>query len=213
MKVLLIHGLGRTPLSLLSLEQRLSQVGWATEQFGYIPFVESYDAIVVRLQQRLRVLAHQEPYGIVAHSLGGLLTRSALAWLGQALPQQIVMLGTPNRPPRLATYAWQVPPFRWFAGQCGSHLANPEFFNQLPRPNSPYTIIAGTHGWNGPFSPFGSELNDGIVALNETYIEASDPVVRLPVNHTFMMLDPNVQEKVVGIFAQHLTSARARQKP
>lgn len=196
-KVLLIHGLARTSLSLLSLEWRLKQAGCETEQFGYTAFLESYTQIVQRLRIRLQALSSQESYGIVAHSLGGLLTRSALEKVKFSLPKQIVMLGTPNRPPRLASLACQLAPFQWLTGQCGLNLASPHFFAQLPPLQSPYTIIAGTEGFRGFGSPFGFEVNDGIVALSETRLSESDRPVELPVNHTFMINDQTVQETVV----------------
>ena len=197
MKILLVHGLGRTSASLFSLEWRLKRAGWKTQQFGYAAFMESYSRIVERLQTRLEEISSQGPYGIVAHSLGGLLTRSALGGGELALPEHVVMLGTPNRPPRLAALAWKLAPFRWFAGQCGFNLASPKFFTQLPSLASPYTIIAGTQGLRASWSPFGFEVNDGIVALNETPISDGDRPIELPVNHTFMMNDPTVQETVV----------------
>ena len=200
MKVLLIHGLGRTPLSLLSLEWRLQQLGCATEQFSFFAFTETFDSIVRRLRVRLRVLAGQGPYGIIAHSLGGLLTRAALGWDRIAGPEHIVMLGTPNQPPRLAPYAWRLPAFRWFTGQCGLHLTSPDFFASLPGVESPYTIVAGTGGPRGPWSPFGDEFNDGIVALSETRLSHRDPIVQLPVEHTFMMNDSTVQKIVLRSF-------------
>jgi hypothetical protein len=201
MKVLLIHGLSRSPLSLFSLERRLGAEGWKTEQFAYAAVIEPYDRIVGRLRARLKAI--QEPYAIVAHSLGGLLTRSALGAEPITKPRQIVMLGTPNRPPRLAAYAWQLLlPFRWWTGDCGFNLTSLDFFAQLPQPRSPYTIIAGTQGLRGIFSPFGNEMNDGVVALSETMISAGDAIVKLPVNHTLMMHDPIVQATVVRAISQ-----------
>jgi hypothetical protein len=197
MKVLLIHGLSRTSLSLFSLEWRLRQVGYETEQFGYTAFLESYPRIVQRLRIRLQALSSQGSYGIVAHSLGGLLTRSALGSVTFPLPKQVVMLGTPNRLPRLALLAWQLAPFQWLTGQCGLNLASPNFFAQLPLLQSPYKIIAGTQGFRGFGSPFGFEVNDGIVALRETRLSESDRLLELPVNHTFMMNDRAVKETVV----------------
>ncbi len=201
MKILLIHGLSRTPLSLLNLEWHLQQTGWTTEQFSYLAFAESFDRIVERLRDRLETLASQGSYGIVAHSLGGLLTRSALGLSSIKLPKHIVMLGTPNQPPRLAPHAWRLPPFRWWTGQCGLNLTSPAFFASLPRIESPYTIIAGTSGLRGVWSPFGDELNDGIVALNETRLSHRDRIVQLPVLHTFMMNNPTVQKTVVRAFS------------
>jgi hypothetical protein len=197
MKILLIHGLSRTPLSLVGLEWYLQQTGWATEQFSYMAVSETFDRIVERLQMRLQALASQGSYGIVAHSLGGLLVRAAVGLSSIELPKHIVMLGTPNQPPRLAPHAWQLPPFRWWTGQCGLNLTNPDFFASLPLIESTYTIVAGTGGPRGFWSPFGDELNDGIVALSETRLSPCDRIVQLPVIHTFMMNDPCVQKTVV----------------
>lgn len=128
MKILLIHGLSRTPLSLLGLEWDLQRAGWTTEQFSYFAVTETFDRIVERLRVRLQALASQGSYGIVAHSLGGLLTRVALGLGSIELPKHIVMLGTPNQLPRLAPHAWKLPLFRWWTGRCGSNLTNPAFF-------------------------------------------------------------------------------------
>lgn len=197
MNVLLIHGLGRTPLSLLNLERRLQQAGHRTELFGYFAFHESYDRIVARLQIRLHTLAMQGAYGVVAHSLGGLLVRSALGSLSIAPPARIIMLGTPNQPPRLAAHAWRLPPFQWFSGQCGFNLTSLNFYAAIPLLQAPYTIVAGICGPRGTLSPFGMELNDGIVALSETRLSSQDRIVQLDVWHTFMMNDLAVQETVL----------------
>jgi hypothetical protein len=196
MQVVLIHGLGRSPLSLFSLDRRLQQAGYQTQTFGYAAVAESYGQIVNRFCDCLESVSQRGAYSIVAHSLGGILTRSALSSLDK-LPKQVVMLGTPNQPPRLATIAWNIPLFRWFTGQCGAHLNSPEFYNRLPHPSFPYTIIAGTAGPTGPFSPFGIDVNDGIVALQETYITPQDQILKFPVFHTFMMNDPRVQHTIL----------------
>lgn len=203
MQVVLIHGLGRSPLSLFSLERRLQQAGYKTQTFGYAAFAESYGQIVDRFCNCLETVGQLGAYSIVAHSLGGVLTRSALSHLDR-LPEQVVMMGTPNQPPRLAAIAGHVPLFRWFTGQCGSNLNSPEFYKYLPQLSSPYTIIAGTAGPTGLLSPFGVEVNDGIVALQETYITPQDKIVEFPVFHTFMMNDPRVQYRVFqAIEAKH----------
>jgi hypothetical protein len=203
MHILLIHGLARTSLSLMLLEHRLRQAGHHTEPFSYFAFAEDFDAIAQRLNHTLQALAHRGPYGVVGHSLGGVLTRAALG-LGQvsAPPHQVVMLGTPNQPPRLAPLAWNLWPFRWFTGQCGRNLTCQQFYASLPMLQSPYTIVAGTSGPTGPLSPFGEEANDGVVALSETYMQPQDAVIQLPVWHTFMMNHLQVQRTVLEAMAQ-----------
>ncbi|HIK45115.1 MAG TPA: alpha/beta hydrolase, partial [Leptolyngbyaceae cyanobacterium M65_K2018_010] len=158
----------------------------------------SFDAIAQRLWHTFQHLADQGPYAVVAHSLGGVLTRAALGVESVLHPHHVVMLGTPNQPPRLAPLAWKLPPFQWFTGQCGLNLTCPQFYRQLPQLSTPYTIVAGTGGPRGPLSPFGNEVNDGVVALKETYMTAQDSVVQVPVWHTFMMNHPQVQKIVVA---------------
>lgn len=207
MNILLIHGLGRTPLSLLNLAWRLQQAGHLTEQFGYAAFHESYDRIVERLQIRLQSLSSQGTYGVVAHSLGGLLVRSALGLSSIAAPAHIVMLGTPNQPPRLAAHAWRLPPFQWFSGQCGFNLTSLKFYAAIPALQTPYTIVAGTSGPRGSLSPFGMDINDGIVALNETRLSSRDRIVQLQVWHTFMMNDRAVQDTVLQCLSPEAVNA------
>jgi hypothetical protein len=197
MQILLIHGLARTSLSLMSLERRLQQAGHSTVQFGYFAFAESFDQITKRLLLQFQSLADQGPYAVVSHSLGGVLTRATLGLDRVLHPNHVVMLGPPNQPPRLAPLAWKVPPFQWFTGQCGKNLSCRNFYQDLPTLGSDYTIIAGTSGPRGALSPFGNEVNDGIVALSETKMRPHDTVVKLPVWHTFMMNHPEVQGTVL----------------
>ena len=197
--VLLVHGLWRTPLSFLPLTHRLRAWGHRPEHFGYAAVAERYDAIVDRLVRRLdRLAADSEPYAVIGHSLGGVLLRAALARLAGALPARLVMLGTPNRPPRLARRLGVRPGYRRLMGECGAHLSSEAFYASLPPPMVPYTIVAGTAGPRGRWSPFGNELNDGIVAASETPVRSDDVVVHLPVIHTFMMNDRQVQEVIAG---------------
>jgi hypothetical protein len=78
-QILLIHGLSRTPLSLIHLKWGLDRRCCRADLFGYAAMLESYDAIARRLHDRLQVMAKRGSYGIVTHSLGGVLLRSALS--------------------------------------------------------------------------------------------------------------------------------------
>jgi hypothetical protein len=200
--VLLVHGLWRTPLSFLPLVHRLRGWGYRPEQFGYAAVAQRYDAIVTRLVHRLERLAGGgAPYSVIGHSLGGVLLRSALARVGGPPPAHLIMLGTPNRPPRLARRLGVHWAYRRLMGECGVNLTSAAFYAALPVPQVPRTIIAGTAGPRGRWSPFGDEPNDGIVAVDETRLSDEDPVVLRPVTHTFMMNDGGVQEVIREILA------------
>jgi hypothetical protein len=196
MNLLLVHGLWRTPLSFLLLARQLRTWGYHTEQFGYAAVAQRYEVIVERLARRLDRLAAAGPYAIIGHSLGGVLLRSALPRVAGPGPRHLVLLGTPNRRPRLAEVLGSHWWYRRLMGECGVNLASPAFYVGLPVPEVPYTIIAGTAGPRVHWTPFGGELNDGIVAVNETRIRDDDQIITLPVTHTFMMNNSAVQEVI-----------------
>jgi hypothetical protein len=205
--VLLVHGLWRTPLSFLSLVHRLRAWGHRPEQFGYAAVAQRYDAIVERLVRRLEWLATGgAPYAVIGHSLGGVLLRSAIPRMAGPPPEHLMMLGTPNQPPRLARRLGVHWVYRRLMGECGVILTSEDFYAALPPPVIPYTALAGTSGPRGRWSPFGDEPNDGIVAVSETRIRDDDPVVLLPVTHTFMMNNPDVQ----AVIGRTLTAVAAR---
>ncbi len=183
----LVHGIGRTPASMLLLAARLRHAGLTCHLFGYVAALEPFDRIAARLARRLQRVA-EGPYVAVGRSLGGLLLRVAVEALPSTVrrPEHLFLLGTPNHSPRLARRLQHWFPYRLVHGDCGRLLAEPSRVDALPRPNVPTTLVAGTRGWRGRWSPFRSEENDGIVAVSEVMLDGAS-LVRLPVWHTFMM--------------------------
>jgi alpha-beta hydrolase superfamily lysophospholipase len=203
--VLLVHGLGRTPLSLFGLARDLRRAGHRTEVVGYVGALEPYAGIVARVRRRLRqAAARNEPYAAIGHSLGGLVLRAALAeWPAEVPPPRcLVMLGTPNSPPQLARRFRSRRLYRWLNGECGQLLARAEFFAGLPVPAVPLTVVAGTKRWPGPLTLFGPEPNDGIVAVEETRPAPDAPVITLSASHTFMMNNRAVRSIVRDALAR-----------
>lgn len=197
MNVLLVHGMWRTPLSLGRLARFLRRQGHRVERMGYVAALESFERIRRRARRRLeRLAATGEPYAVVGHSLGGVALRAAMEGLVVPPPAHLVLLATPNRPPRLACRLHRLWPYRLLCGDSGQLLASSAFFASLPAPPSPYTVISGTAGPRGQRSPFGQESNDWLVTVEETLVAPGDRALLLPVGHTFMMNDRGVQAAV-----------------
>lgn len=196
MRVLLIHGLWRTPLSLHSLARQLRRWGFETELFGYAAIAERYERIVARLERRIERLAAAGEYALVTHSLGAVLARSALARVQGPRPRQVVMLAPPNRPPKMAATLARLPPYRWLLGECGANLARPEFYAALPTLRDGYSIIAGTAGPRWRLFPLSTMANDGLVTVEETRMIPGEPVLTLRAGHTFIMRNPEVQAMI-----------------
>ena len=189
MKALLVHGMGRSPASMALLATRLGRAGVRPQLFGYLPAAQSFESIAERLANRLRVLAAEGEYLVIGHSLGGLLLRAALERLDPEVlrPRHLFMLATPNQSPRLARRFQHHPIYRWWTGDAGQLLANPERVDAIALPAVPYTLVAGVSGRKGKGSPFAEEPNDWIVSLGEVRLAEDDQIVTLPVGHTFLM--------------------------
>ena len=192
----LVHGIGRTPASMLLLAARLRRAGLTCHLFGYLAAFESFDRITARLARRLQRVA-DGPYIAVGHSLGGLLLRAAVHALPSSVarPEHLFLLGTPNSSARVARRLRRWLPYRLVHGDCGQLLADPSRIDAVPCPEVPMTLVVGTGGWRGRWSPFGSEENDGMVAVSEVVRDGA-PLVRLPVWHTFMMNSRDVLELI-----------------
>ena len=207
--MLLVHGMGRTPLSLFRLARHLRRAGHQPKVVGYVAALERLPTIRDRVRRRLELAARSgRPYAAIGHSLGGLLVRAALGGWPAALPlpRHVIMLGTPSRPPRLARRLQRLWPYRLVNGESGQLLAQAEFFTGLPPVAVPWTIVAGTGGWQGRGSPFGPDANDGVVAVDEAEMDGPAHLAQVPVRHTFMMNDRRVRALLLNALdgASHL---------
>jgi hypothetical protein len=196
MRQLINHCMGRTPISLALLGRRLAQHGHELRYFGYAAFLESFDQIVARLVATIGAAADQDPYALIGHSLGAILARAALPALAHRPPRHLVMLAPPNQAPLLARRLRKHPLYRLLTRDCGGKLADQAFYATLPLPTIRTTIIAGTAGPRGRWSPFGDRLNDGLVAVEETRLGPNAEVILVPSVHTLIMNSPQVTRTI-----------------
>jgi len=182
---ILVHGMGRTPVSMLLLAKRLRAAGIKPHLFGYSAAFERWQPCVDRLQRFIAVRSGGAHFIVVGHSLGCVLTRAVLPQLAQA-PQMCFFLAPPTRASSYAIKLSQWRLFRLITGEMGQLLANQEFMESLPIPQVPLRIYAGIKGPRGSWTPFGDEPNDGILSVSEVQL-ASFPLQLLPTIHTIIM--------------------------
>lgn len=185
--------MARTPLSLARLARAVRRLGHEPVSTGYVAALESFATVRTRVRTRLASLT--SPYACIGHSLGGLLLRAALGEVDRQ-PAHIVFIGTPQRSPVLARRYRRLWPYRIVNGEMGQLLADEAFFARLPPVRSPHTVVAGTGGRTGKWSPFGDEPNDGIVAVTETLLANSAPPVLVRAHHSFLMNHRDVRAAI-----------------
>lgn len=196
MKALLVHGMGRTPVSQLLLARRLTRAGLKVHLFGYST-LSSFERSVERLSERARSLGAASPFVFVGHSLGAILIRASLPGLAPLSPAACFFLAPPSTACKAATFFSRSRLFRLGTGQMGRRLADARFMAELPVPAMPYRVYAGDAGYRGPRSPFENVPNDGILAVSETAIGSLEPMV-VPSLHTFIMNSRLVADDIVS---------------
>lgn len=187
MKVLLLHGQGRTTHAMRLLGSRLRRLGHPVQYFRYYTRREKFTEIVDRLVETIKESPHDQPYVLIGHSMGGLLSRASLPALKKCSPRHLVLLASPSQPPRLAPRLQHSRIYRYFTTDCGQQAANAEFYQVLAKPSVPTTIIAGTGGPRARWLPYGYEPNDGAMSVRETLLGPEYEVLLVPSIHTFIM--------------------------
>lgn len=208
MHALFVHGMGRSPVSGWPLLWQLKRAGLKTSTFGYAVTLEDFARIKKRLAARLSALAAQGDYIVIGHSLGGVLLRSVVNDLppGTRPPSRMFLLGVPIGPARLAQTLGRNRIYRALTRDCGQLLGSSARMSAVGPSSVPTTAIAGVRGLTGRRSPFGSELNDGLVSLSEASAAWLSDQVQVPIIHTIL---PS-STRVAGIILKRLAADAAR---
>lgn len=154
-KIVLLHGIGGSRLYMWPLANRLRNLGFDVENWGYRSFWSKIEHHGMRLSETLTEISVDEQVDsiyIVAHSLGCIVSRAALR---NSLPEKLkgaVFLAPPNQgspvadlfSPVLSRVLKPVPQLR----------THPDsFVNQLPHDiGIPFGVIAAETDWMVPVS-------------------------------------------------------------
>lgn len=202
--VVLLHGLGRSPLSMQLLAWRLEAAGFAVRNLGYdsrtAPIASLADVVGRGIEACQR--AGYSPVHFVTHSLGGILVR---VYFQRGVPPgigRVVMLAPPNHGSEIVDRHRNAAWFKWFTGPAGQELGTDAdaLPNRLNATALEVGVIAGTRSSDPWFSS--ATAGDGKVSVASTRLHEMRDFLTVPHGHTFMMNTRTVAEETIA-FLRH----------
>lgn len=197
MRAILIHGMGRTPLSMALLAIRLRLAGISPHLYGYSAAFEGWVDCSDRLKTFIETRTGQSDYIVVGHSLGSVLARAAIPRL-ERRPLALFLLAPPTVACAAARKFSSFRLYRWVTGEMGQLLSKSSFMESISQPDVPMKIYSGVAGGVGIGLPFGNQENDGLLALSETQLPEVT-MMRVHSTHTFIMNSVAVAKDIIRL--------------
>lgn len=205
--VVLLHGLGRTDLSMIRLRNALARHGYRVENLGYPSTEHSIEHLASEvLGPALEACCADAPGRIhfVTHSMGGIVLRYYLDEHEFEKLGRVVMLSPPNQGSELADWVADNPALQRLVGPAVEQLGTgPE---SIPRQLGPVDfelgVITGDRTLNPLFSRMIPGADDGKVSVESAKIGGMTDFLVVPHSHTYIMLHEDVVDQVV-YFLEH----------
>jgi triacylglycerol lipase len=204
-RVVLLHGLGRTPRSMRQLQRVLEASGYVVLNCGYRSRSADIATLARGVAERVAQWEPSAPLNFVTHSLGGILVRAALAYgyLPRDRIRRVVMLGPPNAGSEVVDAFRAIPVvsriYAAFTGPAGAQLGTTAdgLPGQLPPVDFELGVIAGNRSFNPLFSAILGAENDGKVRVDRTRVEGIRELLVVRHWHPLLMTAPSVLQQVV----------------
>ena len=211
--IILLHGLMRTARSMRSLASSLQGQGLASSPKAAVlspTYASTRNSIAIHAAA-LRCLVESLPgkptIDWVGHSMGNIVIRHLIADLqrdgdpAEVLPRchRMVMLGPPNQGAMIAKRLAATGLFGLLVGQGGLELG-PQWENlrsRLATPPFPFAIVAGKISAAAGNHPLLEGESDLVVRVEETHLDGAARELEVPVLHSFLMDEPEVQRFIV----------------
>jgi len=206
-QVVLLHGLGRSDLSMVRIKAALADSGYNVIAVSYPSTQHSIEYLADReLGPALKRCCSDPdvPLHFVTHSMGGIILRFYLENHELDNLGRVVMLSPPNQGSELADWMSESPVLERLLGPWAEQLGtSPQSVPQRLGPvDFEVGIIAGDRTLNPLFSRVIPGVDDGKVAVERTKVEGMADFLVVPHTHTYIMMKDDVIAQVIH-FIEH----------
>ncbi|MCU7846370.1 MAG: lipase [Candidatus Thiodiazotropha sp. (ex Monitilora ramsayi)] len=199
---ILLHGMGRTSMSMGAIEDALIAQGYTVWNEGYPSLTQSLEEFATPMMESAITYCrdNQAPsIHFVTHSLGGIIVRYYLQNHQIDNLGRIVMLAPPNKGSEVADGMKDGFFYQTIMGPNAQVLGTDE--NSLPNRLKPIDgeigIIAGEADGEPWFLPEIPGADDGKVAVERTKLPEMKDFLRVKSGHTFIMRDDEVIRQIL----------------
>ena len=206
--VILLHGILRSKMDMLFLNQFFKKKGYNTLNILYPSREERLEGLSDFVKNEIENSPHYDKdttINFVTHSMGGLISRYYIAREKPKNLGKVVMLGPPNTGSEFADWLHDTeilaPLFKTLFGPASEQLGT-KYKHIDTEITYPLGIIAGNMSVN-PLSPWVLDgQNDGIVPVERTKIKGMTDHIVMSATHSFMMFNKDVMEQAL-YFLRH----------
>lgn len=197
--IVLIHGLGRTRVSMMPLALRLQRAGFRTVFTRYssmrMTLREATDSVARQVE---RLAARRGgPLSLVGHSLGGIIALRLKRERSDLPIHRVVQLGSPNHGSQMAEILKDSALATWFFGPVLAELSE-DLTNAATR-DPDVAAIAGVGAPSGIVRVFGvTEPSDGLVTEGSAWGNEASVRLSAPTIHTGLPLSRSVADATVA---------------
>lgn len=200
----LLHGLGRSSYSMLSIQNALNKSGFKVINDSYPSRNGGIEHLSLKaIEHGIEQCHVNADIYFVTHSMGGILLRYYLKQNTITNLQKVVMLAPPNQGSKLADIYSDIKLVNILGGPALSQLSikdEKSLPKQLGRVSFELGIIAGDRTINPILSLILPGADDGKVAVKSTVVEGMTDHIVLHTTHPFMTFNPLVVEATLNFF-------------
>jgi pimeloyl-ACP methyl ester carboxylesterase len=193
-----IHGFLAKSMNMYFMKKNFKKNNWDVINWDYngrAKNIEEHAKDLVKSLQDCAEKKPNEPINFIAHSMGGLVLRAVLndpACPIEAKLGKVVLLAPPNKGSLVGRYLNKYLFCRKIAkDKAGSQLMEKESFEYLgpfPHPKERILVISG----NLSFNPLFHKPNDGLVSVDETFLDTPHEHIIIPRGHITMVFSKKV---------------------